>query len=195
MDNAVAVTKAILSRMDPDKLQTLFTALSPSITFGTQVLQGNAKINTKIESMKNNLNDPQADNINNCKSGKKLELDSPLNMELLLQLASTEDGPIGTHLKNAKNVTIKDKKVFIDGKEAKNFREIVMAAGAGAFDKKCSITDVYKQNLAEGIKKDIKELKQIQNSRDNVLTDGQSSAALDAKSQQISRSLKENRAK
>jgi len=77
----------------------------------------------------------------------------------------------------------------MNGHQLKTWKDIVTNVGVEVFDKKCSVVDVYKKTLTEGIKKDLSTLKHIQNIKINVLSDSQNNADVDAKFNEITHKL------
>jgi len=65
--------------MDVEKLMLFFIAMSASESFSESVVMGNAEINSKISNMTENMTNSKLDDIYECNTGKKIEIDSPIN--------------------------------------------------------------------------------------------------------------------
>jgi len=109
----------------------------------------------------------------NCVTGKKVEVDDKINFETLNQIATIQSSENGFKFKfsDLLKVDTSLKTVKANDNLLNTYKDILLQSDLKVFDKICSLKDVYKKNLEDKLKDDLKNLDQMNKDKNSVFND------------------------
>lgn len=113
------------------------------------------------------------DDLYNCVTGLKVDVNEKIDYTILNQIATIEPSENGSKFKYSDKikVNVATKLITANDITLSTYKDILLQSDIKVFDKVCSLKDVYKKNLEDKLKEDLKSLDQMNKDKNSVFND------------------------